>query len=138
LAAFSLSSEKNHTRATLKSLFLFLSDFKNFVEILPSDRVTDFKYSENECSFSIKGITPMTVKLSEKRPYEQIVFTSEGLGKFNFVLRALFVGDADKDGECRVELSGDLNAFIKSMAEKPLTDLINTMSSKLSQLQVQS
>jgi hypothetical protein len=64
------------------------------------------------------------------------LFTSDGLAKFNFKLRVIFVGESLSIGTCKVELMGDLNPFIKVMAEKPLGQLVNTMSLKLSQLQL--
>lgn len=76
----------------------------------------------------------MTVKRTEQVPYEYILFSSEGLAKFNFNLKVFFIGEAHAAGQCKVELLGDLNPFIKTMAEKPLTGLINTMSKKLSEL----
>ncbi len=134
MAKFTIVSETNKTLASLKSLFDFLSDFKNFSTILPEDKVDNFNYSENECSFNIKGITPMTIKVAEKVPYEFILFSSDGLAKFNFSLKVQFIGDANSPGECKIDLLGDLNPFIKAMAEKPLGNLVNVMSLKLSQL----
>lgn len=78
----------------------------------------------------------MTVRVSEREPYRSILFSSEGLGKFNFNLHVQFTGNAEEPGQCQIDLSGDLNPFIKAMAEKPLTNLVNTMSLKLSQLQL--
>lgn len=80
----------------------------------------------------------MTIKLVEKYPYESILFSSEGLAKFNFSLKVSFKGEGNAVGECMVELMGDLNPIIKSMAEKSLKALVNTMSLKLSQLQLHS
>ena len=136
MAAFTISGSSNNTQSTIKSLFDFLTDFKNFQSILPEDKVEDFKFSDNECSFNIKGITPMTIRRSEEKPYEYILFSSEGLAKFNFQLKTLFVGNAAEKGQCSIELVGDLNPFIKAMAEKPLTNLVNAMSLKLSQMQI--
>lgn len=134
MAAFTLNSETNKTESTLKSLFLFLSDFKNFASILPNDKVEGFTYSEDQCSFTIKGITPMTVKLEEKIPFQSILFTSQGLGKFNFTLKAFFMGDQNSPGECKIEMGGDLNPVILGMAKNSLQQLINTMSQKLGAL----
>ena len=136
MAKFTIVSETNKTTSSLKNLYNFLGDFKNFSTILPEDKVDNFKYSENECSFNIKGITPMTIKVQEKNPYEFILFSSDGLAKFNFSLKVQFIGDADSQGECKIDLLGDLNPFIKAMAEKPLGNLVNTMSLKLAQLSV--
>jgi hypothetical protein len=136
VAAFTIESETNTTQSSIRSLFEFLTDFKNFSSILPEDKVENFKYSENECSFNIKGITPMTIKLAEKDPCHFILFTSDGLAKFNFKLKVMFAGEPEKPGSCNVHLIGDLNPFIKAMAEKPLTNLVNTMSLKLSHLKL--
>lgn len=138
MAKFTIESGTNTTVSPLKDLYTFLTDFKNFGSLLPEDKVDNFKYTEEECSFNIKGITPMTIRISEKVPYEYILFSSDGLAKFNFSLKVFFMGEAEKTGECKIDLLGDLNPFIKAMAEKPLSGLVNTMSIKLAQLKVES
>jgi len=138
MSVFSIHSEINSTQSNLISLFLFISDFKNFNSILPEDRIEDFKYSELECSFNIKGITSMKIKIIEKHAHDYILFASEGLANFNFNLKVFFIGEANQNGDCKIELYGDLNPFIKSMAEKSLIQLVNTMSLKLSQLKLES
>lgn len=138
MSAFSINSEINSTQSNLISLFLFISDFKNFNSILPSDRIEDFTFTEDECSFNIKGITSMKIKIIEKHSHDYILFASEGLANFNFNLKVFFIGEANQNGECKIQLYGDLNPFIKSMAEKPLIQLVNVMSLKLSQLQLES
>lgn len=138
MSAFSIHSEINSTQSKLISLFLFISDFKNFNSILPEDRIEDFKYSELECTFNIKGITSMKIKIIEKHAHDYILFASEGLANFKFNLKVFFIGEANQNGECKIELYGDLNPFIKSMAEKYLIQLVNTMSLKLSQLKLES
>lgn len=134
MAAFTITSNTHSTQASLASLFDFLSNFKNFSGILPEDKIDNFQYSEDHCSFNIQGITPMTVRIKEQKAGEYILFSSEGLAKFNFLLRAQFIGQPATTGQCRIELQADLNPFIKAMAEKPLTALVNTMALKLSQL----
>jgi hypothetical protein len=138
MSAFSIHSEINSTQSNLISLFLFISDFKNFNSILPEDRIEDFKFSELECSFNIKGIMSMKIKIIEKHAHDYILFASDGLANFNFNLKVFFIGEANQNGECKIELYGDLNPFIKSMAEKSLIQLVNTMSLKLSQLKLES
>ncbi len=136
MSVFTIISEINETQSSLKSLYDYLSNFENFGHILPDDKVENFQYTETECSFTIKGITPMKIKKVEAKPCEFILFSSEGLAKFNFSLKAFFIGEASQKGECKIELMGDLNPFIKAMAEKPLTALTNSMSLKLSQLKL--
>lgn len=136
MAAFTIISETNNTQSSLKSLFDFLSDFKNFQSILPDDKIENFLFTDVECSFNIKGITPMKIKKVEANPFDYILFSSEGLAKFNFSLKVFFIGAPNQKGQCKIDLMGDLNPFIKSMAEKSLINLTNTMSLKLSQLKL--
>ncbi len=138
MSEFTLHSTTNNTQSTLKNLFEFLIDFKNFDSILPTDKVEDFEFTETQCSFNIKGITPMTIKLVEKTPYTFIFFSSEGLAKFNFSLKVYFTGNENETGQCRIQLLGNLNPFIKAMAEKSLQNLVNAMSLKLSELKLQN
>jgi hypothetical protein len=136
MAAFSIPSSELKASSSCKSLFVFLTDFKNFKSILPEDKAENFTCDENSCSFVIKGITPMKVVLVDKQPYAKILFHSDGLGKFNFNLEVNFIGEENEIGNCKIELSGDLNPFIKTMAEKPLTALVNSMNQKLSELKL--
>lgn len=136
MAEFTIISNIEPTKATIKQLYDFLTDFKNFKSILPEDKVENFEYSTDSCSFTIRGITALTIKQISKTPYSSVKFQSEGLAKFNFILEAKFMGDADKAGQCCIELFADMNPFIKTMAEKPLTALVNTMALKLSQLEI--
>jgi len=134
VAEFTIHSETHSTQSTLKRLFIFLSDFKNFKSVLPEDKVENFEFTSEQCTFSIKGVTPMTIKMQEKTEFSCIIFQTDGLAKFNFMLKANFVGEPEKLGECQIDLVGDLNPFIKTMVEKPLAALVNTMSLRLSQL----
>jgi len=136
VAKFTLVSDPHPTLSPIQSLFEFLIDFKNFASILPPDKIENFNVFEDGCSFSIKGITHLTVKIKEKQANDFILFSSEGLAKFNFDLKAIFNGEATQTGDCLIEMYGDLNPFIKTMVEKPLLSLINTMSLKLSQLKL--
>ncbi len=137
MSVISINSELNSTQSKLISLFLFISDFKNFNSILPSDRIDDFKFTEDECSFNIKGITSMKIKIIEKHSHDYILFASQGLANFNFNLKVFFIGEANQNGECKILLYGELNPFIKAMAEKSLIQLVNVMSLKLSQLKLE-
>jgi hypothetical protein len=136
LAQFTIISNVESTKATIKELYDFLIDFKNFRSILPEDKVENFEYTADSCSFNIRGITALTIKQISKTPHSSIKFQSEGLAKFNFVLEAKLIGEAERPGQCCIELLADMNPFIKVMAEKPLTGLVNTMAQKLSQLEI--
>lgn len=134
MAHFAIPSETHSTRSNLKDLFLFLGDFKNFSSILPEDKVENFTFADDHCSFDIRGITTLRIRRSSAQAFERLEFVTEGTAQFSFVLGVYFEGQPEQPGQCRIELSGELNPFIKAMAEKPLTKLVSGMALQLSQL----
>jgi carbon monoxide dehydrogenase subunit G len=132
MAHFSLLSETHTTKSSTDSLFDFMGDFNNFKHLLPEDKIDNFECTTEQCSFNIKGLTSLTIKIKEKHPKSKITFETSGLAKFVFTLHIHLL----QNQTTNVQLEGDMNPFIKVMAEKPLKDLINTMASKLSNLSI--
>jgi len=132
LAHFSILSETHTAKSTTDKLFDFMGDFNNFKHLLPEDKIQDFECTAEQCSFGIKGLMPLTIKIKERFPKSRVTFETTGIAKFVFTLHIHFLADQ----KTNVELEGDMNPFIKVMAEKPLSDLVNTMVSKLAGLTV--
>ena len=127
MAHFSILSETHSVQSTTDSLFDFMGDFNNFKHLLPEDKITNFECTSEQCSFGIRGLMPLTIKIKERLPSSRITFETTGVAKFVFTLHIHFL----ENQKTNVELEGDMNPFIKAMAEKPLRELVNTMASKL-------
>ena len=138
MAYFSLQSETHSVKSNTNDLFDYMSDFNHFKHLLPTDKIENFECTSEQCSFSIKGLTTLTIKIkdasrsSATNPNSKITFETLGLAKFVFTLHIHLVANQTT----HVQMEGDLNPFIKVMAEKPLLELINTMALKLSQIEI--
>ena len=132
MAHFSILSETHSAKSSTDTLFDFMGDFNNFKHLLPENKIQDFECSSEQCSFGIKGLMPLTIKIKERLPKSRITFETTGIAKFVFTLHIHLL----ENQQTNVELEGDMNPFIKAMAEKPLRELVNTMSSKLADLSV--
>ncbi len=132
MAYFSLLSKTHSTKTPTDVLYDFMCDFNNFKDLLPTDRIENFTCTAEQCSFGIKGLVPLTIKIKEYAPKKRITFETLGLAKFVFTLHIHFSENQTE----HVQLEGDMNPFIKVMAEKPLTELIDTMALKLSLLEL--
>jgi hypothetical protein len=132
MSHFCISSQLNTNKSANTNLFDFMGNFNHFKHLLPEEKIENFECTDTQCSFQIKGLTKLTIKIKDKTPIQKITYQTEGLAKFVFTLHIHFIGD----NQSKVELEGDMNPFIKVMAEKPLTELVNTMSNKLSQLEL--
>ena len=132
MSYFSLLSETHSTKSATDTLFDFMGDFNNFKHLLPDDKIENFECTNEQCSFGIKGLMPLTIKIKDKKPKSEITFETSGLAKFVFTLHIHLLPNQTT----KVQLEGDMNPFIKAMAEKPLSNLINTMATKLAALEL--
>ena len=127
MAHFSILSETHSLQSSADNVFDFMGDFNNFKHLLPEDKITNFECTSEQCSFGIKGLMPLTIKIKERLPKSQITFETTGVAKFVFTLHIHLL----ENQKTNIELEGDMNPFIKAMAEKPLRELVNTMAAKL-------
>lgn len=132
MAHFSLISNIHSTTTSTVVLYHFMGDFNNFKHLLPTEKIENFDCSADQCSFGIKGLMPLTIKIKESVFPNRITYETSGLAKFVFTLHIHFKNSE----QVYIELEGDMNPFIKVMAEKPLNDLINTMALKLSEVKL--
>ena len=116
-------------------VFAFLSDFNNFKSLMP-DQVVDWQSTPDECTFTIKGMATLGMKMIEKNPDTLIKITSNGKVPFNFFL-SCHIEDAGKDSKVMLAFDADLNPMMKMMAVKPLTNFLNLLAGKLKEIMTQ-
>ncbi|MFN5317796.1 MAG: SRPBCC family protein [Bacteroidia bacterium] len=112
-------------------VFQFLADLNNLQNLMP-DRVEGWQSDADKCTFTIKGMATIEMQVKERNPNSSIVLESFGKSPFPFTLSSSLV---DKDGGTEVSLvfQGDMNPFMKMMAEGPLRNFFNQLAEKLPQ-----
>jgi hypothetical protein len=133
VSALTYHSPARPTRSESKALFNFLSDFRNFPKVLPADRISDFKVTDEGCSFNIQGIAALKVRFEKKTPHSEIVYHITGPAKTDLRLQVLLATNGSAHS-AELHMAAHLNPFLKAMAEKPLKSLVNTIAEKLSDL----
>ena len=124
-----LISDKVTVNATKETVVHFLKDSSNLVHILPTEQVSDFKATKEECSFKVQG--GITISLIQDGEEEGKIFMRSGEKSpfpFRLTLHAVALGETT---EGYIEFNGEVNVFLKMMVEKPLSALFNIMSTKL-------
>ncbi len=128
-----IESEVVEVNAPAKTVFEFIGNFNNFQKLMP-EQVSNWSSTENECSFTINGMTTIGMKIVEKNPTSQIKIGSNGKVPFDF---NLFVNLQDRPGDkCTGQLvfDAELNPMMKMMVEKPLTNFFNILAKKMTTL----
>jgi hypothetical protein len=112
-------------------IYNFISDFNNFGKLLP-EQVSNWKCTENECSFVISGLPEVSLKISEKIPNQLLKVTSASTKvPFPFSLNVHIKELSDGQCETQVAFEGELNMMFRMMVEKPMRNFVNMINDKL-------
>ncbi len=124
-----LESETVQVSASLKEVKAFLSQPANYWELLPQDKVSEFKHDDTSCSFKAQGGVVISLVYQGERENEVLLKSGEK-SPFPFTL-VIHLNQLEKGIEGNLQFDGEVNMFLKMMVEKPLLALFNYMSKKL-------
>ncbi|MEO9532102.1 MAG: hypothetical protein ABJG68_06750 [Crocinitomicaceae bacterium] len=134
MSATIIDSQKVIINAKSEEVFTFLSDFNNIKELLPQDKISDWTSTVDDCSFKIQGAATIPLVKDSVEPNNKIKIVSGPKAPFPFKMN-VFINELDGgDGNsCQgyLHFEGDINAFLKMMVVKPLTNLFDYMAHKL-------
>ena len=119
---------------TPEKVYNFLSDLNNFEKLMPA-QVVNWKSTEDSCSFTIKGMTDLSMCISEKIPYSKIAIIPSEKAPFNYSLVCqLNEVQGAKVTIARIIFDAELNPMMEMLAIKPLQNFVNMLAAKLKEL----
>ena len=125
-----INSEKVKVKANPETIIAFLKDTNNLIHLLPQDNISDFKSTEEECSFKVQGGITISLIQDGIEGSDKLFLQSGEKSPFPFRLTIDLAPDENQT-EGFIHFDGEVNMFLKMMVEKPLTNLFNYMSNKL-------
>ena len=128
-----IESEKQECENSAERIFTHLSDFNNFKNLMPP-QVTNWISTTDECSFVINGMATIGMKIHNKIPNSKIEIVSHGKNPFSFTLNVLLSETAPSKTTGQLVFEADLNAMLKMMVEKPLTNFFNMLAAKMKEI----
>jgi carbon monoxide dehydrogenase subunit G len=127
-----IESNEAAVSKSAEEVYLFLSDFRNFEKLMP-EQVTNWKATEDECSFTIKGMASLGMKIKNKIPNSLIEIERGEKAPFDFTMKCM-IADKQPQSSVKLALEADMNPMLKLMAEKPLTNFLNLLVNKLAEI----
>lgn len=126
-----IESQQVAVNKSVEEIYNFISNFNNFEQLMPSS-VEDLETTEDTCSFSIKGMPTIRLKIGEKTPFTHVSMVADG-GQIAFSLNCSLVADGHN---CKAQLffKAELNMMMKMMVEKPLTNFLNILVDRLKEI----
>ena len=117
-------------------IYAMLSDLSNLERIkdrIPQDKIKDFEFDSDSCSFSVSPVGKITFQIVDREPCKTIKFqtTNSPVPLFLWIqLKQV----QEMDTRMRLTVRAELNSFLKPMVSKPLQDALDMISTVLASL----
>ena len=125
--------------APVETIFNTLSDLNNLEKIkdkIPADKVKDFSFDADSCSFSVTPVGSLKVVVIEREPYKTIKFGTEN-SPVPFFMWIQLLPVTDNESKMKLTVKAELNPFIHKMIAKPLQERLEKMAEALSNISYQ-
>ena len=113
-----------------QDVYAFLQDMNNFQQLLPQDRISDWKSDGASCSFKVAGAATIGLQLDGGTAPNHVRLKSTERSPFPFTLDVHLDGTNGSTQAYQV-FEADLNPFIKMMVESPLRNLFDHIADRM-------
>jgi len=117
-------------------IFNMLSDLSNLDKVkdrIPQDKLKDFTFDSDSCSFAVDPVGKITFQIVEREPNKTIKFTTTN-SPVPLHMWIQLKQVAENDTRMKMTVRADLNPFIKPMVSKPLQEALDKISTVLAAL----
>lgn len=125
-----IESEKVNILCSTEKVYNFISNFDHFSDLLP-EQVENWQSSGDACSFEVKGLATIGLRITSKTPFSNVSMKGEGKLPFNFTFEVNISEIAPQESLVQIVIDSDMNQFIAMMAAKPLQNFVDILVSKL-------
>ena len=119
-----------------EKVFGTLSDMNNLERIkdrIPQDKIKDFAFDRDTCSFSIDPVGSVMFQIIEREPNKTIKFSTTN-SPIPILMWIQLVHADENETKMKMTIRAELNPFIKPMVSKPLQDAIDKISDIIAHL----
>ncbi|MDR0681417.1 MAG: SRPBCC family protein [Dysgonamonadaceae bacterium] len=113
-----------------EKIYKVLSNMDNLERIkdkIPYEKVTDFSFDQDSCSFSVNPVGKVKFSIIERKPVNTIKFAADQAPvEVNMWIQLLPV--AENESKMKLTVKANLNPFLKPMLSRPLQDGVNKIA----------
>lgn len=149
MAEVKIVSEIVKIDSTIDSVYSFLSDFNRIGTVVNmakqmgvgqeqmkevSDKIEDIRFEEDRCTFKVKGLGDIAVKIIEKEEPKLIKIGGDGSVPFEFNLWVQLLENGPYDTRLRLTFLAEMNMMLKMMLKGKLEKGINQLAEGLTKI----
>jgi len=113
-----------------KEVFEFLTDLKNFEQLMP-ENIDKFEViNDDRFLFALKGMPEIVLERKEQTEFSQLVLGAAS-EKLPFTLKADIKSLEDAKTEVVLSFTGEFNAMMAMMIKSPITNFMGTLAENL-------
>jgi carbon monoxide dehydrogenase subunit G len=129
-----LESKIGKIPAKNSDVYNFLTDFDNFKNLIPADKISDWKTEGDTCTFSVSPVGKTGFKLVEKEPNKLIKLSNLEDTSYNFFLWVQLKEIEPEITAAKLTMEVQLNAMMEMMAKKPLQEFLDKLVEQLTKI----
>jgi carbon monoxide dehydrogenase subunit G len=112
---------------TPPEIFDFVTDIRNLRQFVPDGTIEDLQIDSDSCSFHVSPLGKVSLNLSEKEPFNKVVYTGNVLQSNDFSLVLNIKENNAGKAEVNLKLAAHLNPLLKMMAAKPINSFLEKL-----------
>lgn len=126
-----IESKKVELNRNVEFVYEYLSDFTHF-SMMANDKIENFKATQDRCSFTVKGMTDIGLKIIARVPNESITISNDTDIPSSMPLNFLIIFEFERlepyVTKAVVKMELDANPMIAMMVKKPLEKFVNSLA----------
>ncbi len=126
-----LESKIGKKNASDEKMYNFLTNFDNFKDLVPADKVKDWESDEDSCSFTVDMVGKTGFKIIEKEEYKLIKLSSLDSTQHNFNFWIQLKALSETDTAIKLTMDVDINPMMAMMAKGPLKKFLDTLIERM-------
>ena len=113
-------------------IYDFVTDFRNFDNFIPADKVYDWQADTDHCSFRIDmlGKVRLTIDNTEEGKLVKII-SDPKVSQYNFNLWIQFKEVAENDTRIKITIEPLINQVLKAMVKSPLKEFVDSLINEI-------
>ena len=119
-----------------RTIYETLADLNNLEKLknsIPSDKIEDFTFDSDSCSFSIQPVGKIRFSIVDREPSKTIKLTADQ-SPVEVIMWIQLKETGERETKMKLTVKADLNPFIKPMLSRPLQDGIDKIADILAKI----
>ena len=123
-----IESKIGKTAFPSEKIYNFVSDFKNFNNIIPQEKVSNWNADKERCGFTIDMLGTVELNMTEKEPTKHVKINSDpDKSSQNFTLWIQIKELAENDSRIKITIEPQVNKMVMGMVKGPLKKFVDEL-----------